>query len=78
MCCRPKSDPTRAGTESTINNPKDFYVAKAVANLTHLRLLGDQVNRKVLDVERVSQLCVLTQDALDLSSANTTSGSSRA
>jgi len=52
-------------TETTINNPKDFYVAKAVSNLTHLRQLGDQVNRKVLEVERVSQHCVLTQDALD-------------
>jgi hypothetical protein len=52
-------------TETTINNPKDFYVAKAISNLTHLRQLGDQVNRKVLEVERVSQQCVLTQDALD-------------
>ena len=52
-------------TETTINNPKDFYVAKAVANLSHLRNLGDQVNRKVLEVERVSHQCVLTQEALD-------------
>ena len=52
-------------TETTINNPKDFYVAKAVPNLSHLRDLGDQVNRKLLEVERVSQQCVLTQDALD-------------
>jgi hypothetical protein len=52
-------------TETTINNPRDFYVAKAVPNLSHLRNLGDQVNRKVLEVERVSQQCVLTQDALD-------------
>lgn len=52
-------------TETTINNPKDFYVAKAVPNLTHLRNLGDQVNRKLLEVERVSHQCVLTQDALD-------------
>ena len=43
----------------------DFYVAKAVPNLTHLRDLGDQVNRKLLEVERVSHQCVLTQDALD-------------
>jgi hypothetical protein len=56
-------------TETTINNPKDFYVAKAAANLTHLRLLGDQVNRKVLEVERVSQQCVLTQDALEPAAA---------
>jgi hypothetical protein len=52
-------------TETTINNPNDFYVAKAVGNLTHLRDLGDQVNRKLLEVERVSHHCVLTQDALD-------------
>ena len=52
-------------TETTINNPKDFYVTKAVDQLTHLRDLGDQVNRKLLEVERVSHQCVLTQDALD-------------
>jgi hypothetical protein len=52
-------------TETTINNPNDFYVNKGLANLSHLRDLGHQVNRKVLEVERVSQQCVLTQDALD-------------
>jgi hypothetical protein len=52
-------------TETTINNPTDFYVNKAVPNLSHLRDLGDQVNRKLLEVERVSHQCVLTQDALD-------------
>jgi hypothetical protein len=52
-------------TETTINNPKDFYVAKRIDNLTYLRDLGQQVNRKVLEVERLSHHCVLTQDALD-------------
>jgi hypothetical protein len=52
-------------TETTINNPKDFYVNKGVDNLSHLRELGHQVNRKLLEVERVSHHCVLTQDALD-------------
>ena len=52
-------------TETTINNPMDFYVRKAVDNLAHLRDLGQQVNRKLLEVERVSHHCVLTQDALD-------------
>jgi hypothetical protein len=52
-------------TETTINNPNDFYVNKAVPNLSHLRDLGNQVNRKLLEVERVSHQCVLTQDALD-------------
>src|SRR3954469_14615424 len=41
-------------TETTINNPKDFYVNKGVDNLPHLRDLGQQVNRKLLEVERVS------------------------
>ena len=52
-------------TETTINNPTDFYVAKAVPNLSHLRDLGHQVNRKLLEVERISHQCVLTQEALD-------------
>jgi len=52
-------------TETTINNPNDFYVNKGIANLSHLRDLGQQVNRKLLEVERVSQHCVLSQDALD-------------
>jgi hypothetical protein len=38
-------------TETTIKNPKDFYINKAVPNLSHLRDLGDQVNRKLLEVE---------------------------
>jgi hypothetical protein len=52
-------------TETTINNPNDFYVNKGIANLSHLRDLGHQVNRKLLEVERVSHQCVLSQDALD-------------
>ena len=52
-------------TETTINNPQDFYVNKGVANLDHLRDLAQAVNRKVLEVERLSHHCVLTQDALD-------------
>ena len=52
-------------TKTTINNPKDFYFNKGVDNLAHLRDLGQGVNRKLLEVERLSQHCVLTQDALD-------------
>jgi len=52
-------------TETTINNPKDFYVNKGVENLPFLRELGHQVNRRLLEVERVSHHCVLTQEALD-------------
>jgi hypothetical protein len=52
-------------TETTINNPMDFVVRKDLDNLSYLRDLGHPVNRKLLEVERVSHQCVLTQDALD-------------
>ena len=52
-------------TETTINNPYDFYVKKGLENLSHLADLGRQTNRKLLEVECVSHQCVLTQGALD-------------
>jgi hypothetical protein len=52
-------------TETTSNNPKDFSINKGVDNLPHRRDLGHQVNRKLLEVARVSHQCVLTHDALD-------------
>jgi hypothetical protein len=52
-------------TETTINDPMDLYVRKAIANLDQLRIAGDRINRKLLEVERVSQNCVLTQDSFD-------------
>jgi hypothetical protein len=52
-------------TETTINDPGDFNVNKGLKNLEHLRDRGEQVNRKLLEVERVSQNCALSQDALD-------------
>jgi len=52
-------------TETTINEPEDFRVNKGLRNLPHLRQQGQQINRKLLETERVSQNCVLTQDALD-------------
>ncbi len=64
-------------TDTTINNPNDFSVAKAVPHLSHLRDLGDQVNRKLLEVERVSHQCVLTQDALDRVQRPTIEGGQR-
>jgi len=52
-------------TETTINDPTDFGVRKALKNLGHLRSIGQQVNRRLLEVERVSQNCALSQEALD-------------
>jgi hypothetical protein len=52
-------------TETTINDPTDFAVRKGLASLPHLRTVGDTVNQKLLEVERVSHACVLDQDVLD-------------
>jgi hypothetical protein len=52
-------------SELTINNPNDFGFTKGLDRLLALRALGDDVNRTLLTVERVSQHCTLTTAALD-------------
>jgi hypothetical protein len=52
-------------SELTINNPNDFDFTKGLDQLPALRELGDDVNRTLLTVERVSHHCTLTTDALD-------------
>jgi hypothetical protein len=52
-------------TETTINNPEDFESSKALEKFGFLRQVGDNVNRKLLEIERVSHDCALSQDALD-------------
>jgi len=65
-------------TETTINDPWDFQVNKDIHNLEHLRDIGRQTNRKLLEVERVSENCVLSQDALDRLQAPTVEQGQRA
>ena len=52
-------------SELTINNPNDFDFTKGLDQLPALRALGDDVNRTLLTIERVSQHCTITTDALD-------------
>jgi hypothetical protein len=52
-------------TETTINNTRDFRCPKAIDNLGHLRDVGNNINHRLLEVERMSQNCVLSQTALD-------------
>ena len=65
-------------TETTINRPIDFGCCKALKNFTFLRNHGDQVNRKLLEAERIAQHCSLSQDALDRLQTPTTSKRQRA
>ena len=46
-------------TETTINNPYDFKINKGLNNLPALREIGFQANRRLLDVQRISQDCAI-------------------
>jgi hypothetical protein len=50
-------------TETTMNNPRDFDIGKRLSNLPALRRIGFQANRRLLDVQRISQDCAVGEDA---------------
>jgi hypothetical protein len=50
-------------TETTINNPADFKVPKRLQSLPKLRQIGLQANRRLLDVQRISQDCAFGEAA---------------
>src|SRR5262249_7546248 len=50
-------------TETTINDPRDFGIGKRLSNLPALRRLGFRANRRLLDVQRISQDCAVGEGA---------------
>jgi len=50
-------------TETTINNTWDFNVGKRLHNLSRLRQIGFQANRRLLQVEEISHDCLLAEEA---------------
>jgi hypothetical protein len=50
-------------TETTINDARDFRLGKRLVNLPALRQVGFQANRRLLDVQRISQDCALGEEA---------------
>jgi hypothetical protein len=50
-------------TETTINNPRDFYIGKSLRNLPALRIIGFQANRRLLQAEQISHDCLLSEEA---------------
>jgi hypothetical protein len=52
-------------TETTINSPDDFYVGRDISHLPELARIGHDINRRLLEVERVSQECTLSQSTLE-------------
>ena len=51
-------------TETTINDPKDFGVNKNISNLSHLQKIGRNINRRLLDVQRMSQNCMMSEESV--------------
>jgi hypothetical protein len=64
-------------TETTINAPGDFGAKKELASLDYLRKSGEQVNRKLLELERMGQNCALSQDALERLQRSSVEGTQR-
>ncbi len=51
-------------TETTINDTRDFQIGRLVRNLEYLMKIGQNVNRRLLSVERISHDCGLNADSL--------------
>ena len=51
-------------TEGTYHDPSDFGVNKRIENMPYLKNLGRQINRRLLEVERVSQNCGLSAESI--------------
>ena len=51
-------------TEGTFRNPNDFGVNKGLSNLPYLQKIGREVNRRLLEVERVSHNSGLSGDSI--------------
>lgn len=52
-------------TEGTFRNPGDFNVNKGLSNFGDLQQIGRQINRRLLEVEQVSQNCGLSADGVE-------------
>ena len=51
-------------TEGTFRNPNDFGINKGLGNLPYLQKIGRQINRRLLEVERVSHNSGLSGDSI--------------
>ncbi|MDQ6708760.1 MAG: hypothetical protein M3Z85_22605 [Acidobacteriota bacterium] len=51
-------------TEGTFRNPKDFGIHKGLSNLPYLQKIGRAINRRLLEVERISHNSGLSGDSV--------------
>jgi DNA-binding PadR family transcriptional regulator len=52
-------------TELTVNDPGDFRIGRGLTNLAALRQIGFKANRRLLDVQRLSQDCTIGEVTLE-------------
>ncbi|MDH5670778.1 MAG: hypothetical protein OEZ06_01425 [Myxococcales bacterium] len=50
-------------TETTINNCRDFAIGKRLHNLSELRKVGFEANRRLLSVQEISHDCTIGEEA---------------
>src|SRR6201997_1629025 len=65
-------------TETTINNTYDFGIGKRLHNLAKLRAIGFAANQRLIEVERLSHDCILSEDTLQAINRPVTAGRQRA
>jgi DNA-binding transcriptional ArsR family regulator len=65
-------------TETTINNTYDFGVGRRLCNLPKLRAIGFAANRRLLEIERLSHDCILSEDTLHIINRPVAAGRQRA
>jgi hypothetical protein len=51
-------------TETTINDTRDFGIRKGIHNLPALREVGFQINRRLLETQRISHDCIVAEEVL--------------
>jgi hypothetical protein len=52
-------------TETTIKQARDFGIGKDIRNFDHLRRIARNANRRLLEVERVSQDCAISMESVE-------------
>lgn len=50
-------------TETTVNDTRDFAIGRRLENLPALREIGFEANRRLLNVQKISQDCAVGEDA---------------
>jgi hypothetical protein len=50
-------------TETTINDTRDFGIRKRIHHLPALRQIGFQINRRLLQTQRISHDCIMAEEA---------------